>query len=461
MLLDLIDNRKLYIHFVGIGGISMSGIAHILLQRGCKVSGSDNNLSNITEKLEKEGATVYKGHSKEHISNPDFIVYTSAVSDDNPELVAAREKGIPVVDRATILGKLMEEYEYSIAVAGAHGKTTTTSMISLIFNNAKLDPTLLIGGELEQIGGNVRTGRSPFLVTEACEYKENFLKFRPYAEVILNIDADHLDYFKNLEHIKAAFSNFARLVPKHGWLVLFHEDPNLLDISHTLSCNVITYGFEEGAQVRAENISFDNRGCPSFELVYRGKNLGRIGLTIPGRHNILNALAAASVSLIFDIDFNTIKDTLGMFTGTHRRFEIKGNYEGAIIVDDYAHHPAEIRATLEAASNYPHNKMWCVFQPHTYTRTKFLLDDFAESFYQADKIIVADIYAAREKDTGEIHSTNLVNEIKSKGKDAVYIPDFTGIVRYLADNITEGDLVLTVGAGNIYQVGEMLLSRNF
>ncbi len=457
MFLDLPQDRKPHIHFVGIGGISMSGIAHILLKKGYKVTGSDTSLSKITERLVAEGAHVYKGHSRDHITSPDLVVYTSAVGENNPELLSAREKGINTVDRAFLLGKLMEEFKYSVAVAGAHGKTTTTSMISLILYNAGLDPTILIGGELDQVGGNVRTGSSPYFITEACEYKENFLKFHPYIAIILNIDADHLDYYKNMAHIKSAFTRFARLVPGNGWVILYKGDPRLMEIKSLLACNVITYGTGGDADLKADNLTFDDRGYPGFDLIYRNHHMGRINLKIPGEHNVLNALAACAAAIIFDIDFDVIKKTFDGFTGTHRRFEIKGNFRGATIIDDYAHHPAEIRATLKAAGKYPHNRIWCVFQPHTYTRTKFLLKDFSHSFNQADKIIVTDIYAAREKNTGDIHSTDLVNEINRKGKDAVYIPAFEDIVLYLSRNLREGDLVLTVGAGNIYRIGEMLV----
>jgi len=461
MLLDLIEGKKLYIHFVGIGGISMSGIAHILLKRGHRISGSDRSVSTITDKLKAQGVEFFHGHSREHIKNPDLVVYTSAVDVYNPELEAAREKGIKTIDRASMLGLLMKQFEYSIAIAGAHGKTTTTSMVSLITENAGLDPTLLIGGELDQIGGNVKVGQNRYLVTEACEYKENFLKFHPYIAVILNIDQDHLDYFKDLNHIKSAFAKFAGLIPDNGWVVAFHDDPVLTEIVSGLSCNVISYGLTDEAQVFAKNITFDNSGCPAFELYSKNAYLETIKLAIPGQHNVLNALAAISIALILGIDINTVKTTLAVFTGTHRRFEIKGKYNGATVIDDYAHHPAEIRATLEAAENFPHNRIWCVFQPHTYTRTKFLFEDFARSFNNADRVIVTDIYAAREKDTGEIHSTHLVKEMSNRGKDVIYLAGFEDIARHLSENLQDGDLLLTVGAGNVYKIGEILLEGNF
>ncbi len=461
MLLDLSKDRKLYIHFVGIGGISMSGIAHILLKRGHRVSGSDRSVSTITGKLAAQGVEFFHGHSRENIKSPDLVVYTSAVDQHNPELEAAREKGIQTVDRATMLGLIMKEFEYSVAIAGAHGKTTTTSMVSLIIENAGLDPTLLIGGELDQIGGNVKVGKSPYLITEACEYKENFLKFHPYAAVILNIDQDHLDFFRDLEHIKSAFGRFLRLVPNHGWIIAYHDDPVVMDTVTGLACNVITYGLTRDAQVFADNITFNNKGFPAFDLYNNGEYISRIQLAVPGKHNVLNALAAISVCLVFGVNMAVAKATLETFTGTHRRFEIKGCHRGATIIDDYAHHPAEIKATLSAAQNYPHNRIWCVFQPHTYTRTKFLLEEFSMSFKDADRIIITDIYAAREPDTGEIHSTHLVKGICDRGKDAIYIPEFKDVARYLSENLQNGDLILTVGAGDVYRIGEMVLEEDY
>ncbi|MGI6703940.1 MAG: UDP-N-acetylmuramate--L-alanine ligase [Clostridia bacterium] len=457
MVIDLSKDTKLHIHFIGIGGISMSGIAHILLEQGHSISGSDRNASPITEKLKAKGAEVYVGHSREYVKDPDLVVYTSAVDQSNPELQAAREKGIETIDRASMLGLLMKEYRYNVAVAGAHGKTTATSMVSLIMENAGLDPTLLIGGELDKIGGNVKVGSSPYLVTEACEYRENFLKFLPYIAVILNVDQDHLDYFRDFAHIKTAFERFANLVPDHGWVVAYQGDSALMDIVKGLSCNVITYGLDGDAQVAATNMTFDTNGRSAFDLYIERDFIDRIWLALPGEHNVLNALAAISVSRILKIDIDTVKATLGTFTGTHRRFEIKGRLKGSMVVDDYAHHPAEIRATLAAAQNFPHNQIWCVFQPHTYTRTKFLLYEFADSFKGADRIIITDIYAAREKDTGEIHSTHLVEAIKANDQNAIYIPGFEDVVRHLSENLQAGDLVLTVGAGDVYKIGEMLL----
>ncbi len=460
MIPDLNKGSKLHIHFIGIGGISMSGIAHILLSKGHRVTGSDKTPSTITEKLRARGATIYKGHSPKHINSPDLVVYTSAVSQDNIELTTAREKGIETVDRATMLGFIMKEYRYNVAIAGVHGKTTTTSMISLIVERAGFDPTLLIGGELDGIGGNVKTGKGPYLITEACEYRENFLKFYPYIAVILNIDEDHLDFFRDLEHIKSAFKGFANLVPKHGWVVAYHNDKAVMDIIADVPCKVITYGLDRGAKIQGRNITFDEKGCATFELYNNGSFVDSIHLAIPGEHNVLNSLAAIAVSCILHIDIDTVKSTLGTFTGTHRRFEIKGTFRGCTVVDDYAHHPAEIRATLNAAQNFPHNRIWSIFQPHTYTRTKILLRDFAKSFAKSDKVIITDIYAAREQNNDEVHATHLVEAINDHGQKAVYMPSFVDAVRYLSENLQHRDIVLTLGAGDVHRIGEMLLSEN-
>lgn len=435
----------------------MSGIAHIFLSSGHNVSGSDKTPSPITAKLRALGADIYDGHDSSNIKNPDLVVYTSAVDRDNPELKAARDKGIKTMDRATVLGLIMKNYKYNVAVAGAHGKTTATSMISLIVENAGLDPTLLIGGELDSIGGNVKVGKGPYLITEACEYRDNFLKFFPYIAVILNIDQDHPDFFRDFNHIKSTFERFAGLVPDHGWVVACHDDKALMEIVPRLSCNVITYGLTKDARINADNIAYDNRGCASFDLYFDGDFVDNINLSVPGEHNVLNGLSAIAVSHIFGIDIEVIKATLQSFSGTHRRFELKGYLKGCAVVDDYAHHPAEIRATLTAAQNFPHRRIRCVFQPHTYTRTKFLLKDFAKSFSGADEVIITDIYAAREKDTGDIHSTDLTEAIKCYNQRTVYMPDFVSIAEYLYGSLQSGDLLLTMGAGDVYKVAEMLL----
>ncbi len=459
--INLLDSKNIKsVHFIGIGGISMSGLAEILKNLGYKLSGSDMKSSNITEKLEKDGIKIYIGHNENNIGNCDLVVYTAAVKDNNPELVKARQLGITTIERAVLLGQIMKKYPFSLAISGTHGKTTTTSMVSMIMLEANLDPTIHIGGELDAIGGNTRIGSNKYFVTEACEYVESFLKFFPYLAIVLNIDADHLDYFKDIDHIKKAFLKFMALVPKEGYIVACVDDENVSSLLNNLSCNIVTYGINSvDATWTAQNISFDHSGCASYDLIKNNEKITSIQLKVPGIHNVSNSIAAAVACYTLGCDIKDIQKGLEAFTGTHRRFEIKGIVEDIKVVDDYAHHPSEIKATLKAAKSTNHSKIWCVFQPHTYTRTKLLLEDFSEAFSDADEVIVADIYSAREIDTGEIHSKVLSQKINEKSDNAVYKPDFENIVEYLKEKVSPGDLVITMGAGDVYKVGEMFLKE--
>jgi len=448
------------VHFIGIGGISMSGLAEILKNHGYNISGSDMKSSNITERLKKDGIKIYIGHKEENIENCDLVVYTAAVKENNPELKKAKQLGIPTIERAVLLGQITKKYPYSIAISGTHGKTTTTSMISMIMLEANLNPTIHIGGELDAIGGNTRIGGNEYFITEACEYVESFLKLHPYLAVILNIEADHLDYFKDINHIKQAFLKFMNLVPEGGYIIACIDDPNVSSLLSQSSRNTVTYGIKsENADWTARNIQFDVSGCASFDLVQNGNTISTIKLKVPGIHNVSNSLAAAAACHTLGCGINNIVMGLESFSGTHRRFEVKGVVDNIKIIDDYAHHPSEIKATLKAAKSTSHSKIWCVFQPHTYTRTKLLLNDFSEAFFDADKVIVTDIYSAREIDTGEIHSSILAKEINAKSNNAIYISDFSDIVEYLKENVSPGDLILTMGAGDVYRVGEMFLKE--
>lgn len=444
------------IHFIGIGGISMSGIAEILLKSGYKVSGSDSTKSPIIDKLINIGAEIYIGHGEENIKDVDLVVYTAAISKDNPELKKALSDNIKTINRAEFLGYLMDGHKYNIAVSGTHGKTTTTSMLSHITINANLDPTILVGGELNVINGNVRTGNSEYFLTEACEYKESFLKFLPYIGVILNIDADHLDYYKDINHIKSAFLKFANLIPKDGYLITCAEDKNINDIIEDINCPIITYGINKG-DIQAKNIRFDNKGCANFDVIKDFSTLFSVKLNVPGNYNILNALASICVSIVLNIDKKYIINGLESFYGTHRRFELKGVKNNVTIIEDYAHHPTEIKATLSAAKNYPHNRIICVFQPHTYSRTYSLFEDFTESFYDTDVLILADIYPAREKDTGIVSSDMLGNTLRQKNINCVNLHSFEDISNYLKKETKPGDLVLIMGAGDIYKSGDLFL----
>lgn len=449
------------IHCIGIGGIGLSAIAEILLSRGYNVTGSDMKESDMTSHLASKGARIFIGHRAENVENADLVVYSAAVGRDNPELMRAAERGVPAVTRAQMLGVLMDEYENSIAISGTHGKTTTTSMVSLILDRARMEPTILVGGNLAEIGGNVKVGHSKYFVTEACEYMDSFLSLRPRIEIILNIDSDHLDYFKDIDHIVSSFDKFAGLVPEDGLIVAYQANPFVSQVIKNLN-NVVTFGLNENCTYYGEDIDFNENGMPAFNVKKEGRTLCRVQLSVPGEHNVLNALAAFACCHSLGVDSGIIRDTLQEYKGTQRRFDIVGTTAtGVKIVDDYAHHPTEIKATLEACQNVPHNKLWCLFQPHTYTRTLALFDDFADAFQKADELILAEIYAAREKNIYKISSASLAEKIKEchPEKKVSFMESFDEIADYVYQNAQNGDLVLTMGAGDIYKVGEILLNK--
>lgn len=456
----MIDLKSVeHIHCIGIGGVGLSAVAFILLDRGLKITGSDMNQNDKTERLIKKGAGIFLGHREKNIEGADLVIYSSAVGRDNPELVAAREKGIPTVSRAEMLGCIMEDCTNSVAVAGTHGKTTTTSMLSLILKDAGLDPTVLVGGNLQEIGGNVRTGGNEYFVTEACEYMDSFLKLKPTTEIILNIDSDHLDYFKDIEHIVQSFEKFASLVPEDGTLYAYDANPFVNRVIKDMP-NVITFGFNASSTYNAQDVVFDNKGRPTFDIYTKGKKLCTVQLKIPGEHNILNALVATACAHRMGVAPETIVSTLQKFKGTKRRFDEVGTTQSGIrIVDDYAHHPTEIKATLAAASKMKKEKTWVVFQPHTYTRTMALFDEFAGAFSKADVVVLAEIFAAREKNVYKISSKALRDRIKEKqsDKEVYYFPSFEEIARFVYNNAGQGDLVITMGAGDVYSVGDMIL----
>ncbi len=461
-----IDFQKpVHVYFIGIGGISMSGLAQILIQEGFKISGSDSKESEITRSLEGLGVKIAYGQRTENITDSDpidVVVYTAAVHPDNPEFAAARDAGIPMLTRAELLGQIMKEYELPVAISGTHGKTTTTSMLSKILLEADTDPTLSIGGIFKDIGGNIRVGHSEYFVTEACEYTNSFLSFFPKISVISNIDADHLDFFKDLDDIRHSFRKFAQLLPDDGTLVISGDIENISEITDGLKCSIITYGASDSFDYYPTDVEYDGQGNPSFTAHLPGGKELKIKLAVPGIHNVYNALAAIAVANILNIEEEHIVSALSQFGGTGRRFEHKGEIGGVTIIDDYAHHPTEIRATLTAAQNYPHNKIWCVFQPHTYTRTKALMDEFASALSLADHVILADIYAAREKDNLGISSKTLCDRILSLGHECNYFPTLSGfgeIEKFLLQNCTKGDLLITMGAGDVVKIGDELLGR--
>ena len=448
------------IYFIGIGGISMSGLAEILLTEGFTVSGSDRTPSDLTRTLESRGIQVFYGQRKENLTDDiDLVVYTAAVKPDNPELLAAKELGIPTLTRAELLGQMMKNYRIPIAVSGTHGKTTTTSMISQSLLTADADPTLSIGGIYRPIGGNIRVGASDIFVTEACEYTNSFLSFFPKIGVILNIEEDHLDFFKDLADIRHSFHRFAKLLPADGALIINESIDRFEEITEELPCRVITYGFSPDLDYSASEITYDNAGFPTFLLTEKSGRKRTFSLRVHGGHNILNALAAIALADQLQLSDDKIAAGLLSFTGTDRRFEYKGQANGVNIIDDYAHHPTEIRATLSAASKYPHRRLWCVFQPHTYTRTKAFMDEFAKALSLADEIVLADIYAAREKDTLGISSVTLQEKIRSLGHPCHYFPSFAEIEKFLTENCTKDDLLITMGAGDVVKIGENLLQK--
>jgi len=450
-------------HCIGVGGIGLSAIAEILLSRDITVTGSDMKESEITDNLIEKGAHIFLGHRERNVEGADVVIYSAAVGADNPELMRAKELGIPVMTRAEMLGTLMKEHKSSIAISGTHGKTTTTSMVSLILDNAGMKPTILVGGNLTEIGGNVKIGEGDYFITEACEYMDSFLSLRPKIEIILNIDSDHLDYFKDINHIVESFDKFAKLVPSDGLIIAYDANSFVKSVVDKLD-NVITFGYNEGSTYYATNIEFNSSGRPAFTANHNGQALGRIQLKVPGEHNILNALAAIACCHSLGADMSVIVETLEAFGGTERRFDIVGMTDAGVqIVDDYAHHPTEIMATLAAAQNVPHKHLWCLFQPHTYTRTMALFEEFADAFEKADKVVLAEIYAAREKNIYKISSKELVNEIKAKHpvKEVYYFKDFDEIANFVSNNAEEGDLVITMGAGDIYKVADIMLEREW
>ena len=453
-------NSHQKIHFIGIGGISMSGLAQIMHARGFSITGSDMNTSKVTKHLQSLGITVLCGHSAGNISDDiDLVVYTAAIARDNPELIETHNKNIPSLTRAEFLGQLMYNYNYPVCISGTHGKTTTTSMLSDILLAAHVDPTITLGGILDSIDGNIRIGKSEYFVTEACEYCDSFLNFNPRIGVILNIDEDHMDYFKDIHQIRQSFYKFAQKIPQDGILIINGSITDLDTFTNGLQCHIETFGLDKTHTWHAENIVYDRGACASFDVMYKGDFLVHIALNVPGEHNIYNALSICASAQYMDIPFSYWAQGLSSYKGTHQRFELKGVLKGITIIDDYAHHPTEVKASLEVAKKQDHNKIWCVFQPHTYTRTKIFLEDFAKSLILADEIIVADIYAAREKDPGDIHSQDLVKEIHKLGKSATYINDFDDITLYLLEHCIPGDLVITMGAGNINMVADDLLGN--
>lgn len=442
------------VHFVGIGGIGMSGIAEVLINLGFKVTGSDVRQTEITQRLETLGATIFYGHRGENIVDSDVVVISSAIRPDNPEVKKAKELFIPVIQRAEMLAELMR-MKYSIAVAGAHGKTTTTSLVSSILGHAGLDPTCVIGGRLNSLGSNAKLGDSKFLVAEADESDGTFLLLFPTIAVTTNIDLEHLDFYKDINDIKAAFLAFLNKVPFYGLNVICIDNANVQSLIPMLKRRYMTYGLSKQADLRAEGISYEGF-LTRFRVIYKGYDLGEIELTLPGIHNVVNALAACGAAIELDIPFRTIQEALKDFSGIHRRLEVK--WDGEIkLIDDYGHHPTEIKATLSAIRKMWKGRIIVAFQPHRYTRTQALMEDFVTSFNEADILILTEIYAASEDAIEGVTGSNLAEKIRASGhKNVVFAPEREDVVQKILENAAAGDVVVTLGAGDLYKIDERL-----
>lgn len=450
---DLLEQAK-RIHFVGIGGSGMCPIAEILHHKGYELTGSDVSESDTLERIRSYGIPVTMGHRAENIEGADLVVYTAAVKQDNPELVAAREKGIPAVERSVMLGMVTRRYSNSVAVSGTHGKTTTTAMITQICLEAGLDPSAVIGGKLPLIGGNGCVGKSQTIICEACEYVDTFLQLTPAISIILNIDADHLDYFGTVENIIKSFRKFAYQTTKA--LIVNGDDPNTLEAVKGLThAQILTFGLSPQNDYHAVEIRDGARVCESFVLMKGQEKLTEISLSVPGKHNIMNALAAAAAADYLGVPANKIAESLHRFTGVHRRFEILGKFGGITVADDFAHHPTELTATLTAAMNMGFRQVWAIFQPHTYSRTYLLLDEFAKALSIPEHVILSEILAVRETNTYHIYAKDLAEKILG----CVWFETFDEIAEYAISKAQPGDLLLTLGGGNIYQCANQIVKK--
>lgn len=447
-----------HIHLIGIGGISMSAIAETLHNWNHTVTGSDLNPSTITDSLNSHGIQVTIGHNLENAKNADLIIYSAAIKENDPEIILAKENNIPLITRGKFVGFLTKKYQESICIAGTHGKTTTTSMVSICFLNAQKDPSIQVGAILDKIHGNYRVGNSPYFILESCEYQANFLNFFPKTEIILNIDNDHLDFYKTFDNVIKAFQNFSQILKEDGLLITNADDANCWALKNIVKSKFISYGIQnENADFVAKNITFDHNGFASFDVYQSHTFFHHFSLSVTGTHNVLNALACICVCDYYGIDKETIFTSLKSFTGAERRLEYKGSFNNISVFDDYGHHPTEILAVANAIKNKQYHESWVVYQPHTYSRTAEHLASFAQALTHFDHIILVDIYAAREKNTIGISSQDLANKIQEIGKNALYIKDFTDVVEYIKTNAKPNDLILTLGAGTVTEIGPMLI----
>ena len=444
------------IHLIGIGGCSMNGLAQILMSRGYQVQGSDAATSPFTERLKELGVDVTIGHDENNVGDADLIIYSAAIKPNNVERTYGAAHNIPELERSVALGQLSEHYKHVVGIAGCHGKATVTSMLALVSDAGALDATVHVGGYVEFLHGGVRLSDSDLFITEACEYVESFLTLRPTVALINNIDDDHLDYYRDIEHITEAFRKFLALLPSDGLFIGCSDDVRVRGLLHEFGGRKISYGLSD-ADYTPANIAYDEFGCPSYTLLYRGKALGKLTLHVPGEHIVIDSMAAAVTALSLGAPFDAVVQALTRFVNTRRRFEYYGERNGVKVFHDYAHHPSEISAVMDAASRYPHKKLWCVFQCNSYTRAKTLFLGHLNCFSHADTVLVPDIYPGREKDDGTVHARDMVNAINQSGAKAVYLATFEEIRTWLDENATPGDIVVTLGSGDVYKQTNKLL----
>lgn len=443
------DYMGKHIHMIGIGGSSMSGLAEMLLLKGYKISGSDNNSSVNINKLRDLGADITIGHFAKNVEGADLVVYTAAILPDNIERVQLKKLGIPNIERAVLLGQLMEGFKKAICVCGTHGKTTTTGMIAQVFYECNTDPTIHIGGVVDVIGGSTRAGKSDLFIAEACEFKESFLQMHPSIAVIMNIEEDHLDYYKDIEDIERSFLKFLNLLPKDGLAIGCGDDKRVVSLLEKIPQRSVSFGTSSSNDWQAANIHFDNMGCAEFDVVFKGEKKANLKLSVPGKVQVTDAIGCIACAVETGLDLDDTIKSLSNFIGVHRRFELTGEYDGVEVYHDYGHNPAEMAQVLETAAMRKHNRLWAVMQPHTYSRVKRLFKQYIPCTHAADITLVTDIYAAREKDPGDIHAMDIVNAMKEQNTNVEYTASFDDTEKYLTEHWQPGDVVVTLGCGDI------------
>ena len=459
MAANIFDYRGRRAHFIGIGGSSMSGLAGYLKTLGYDVTGSDHTRSHKTDHLAEKGIRVDIGHRAENVHGADIVIYSAAIAPENPERREAERLHIPQIERCDLIGELMAGHPFAVGVSGTHGKTTTTSMLAQAFLQAGADPTIHIGGELDFIGGSTRAGDGRDFIIEACEYRESFLQFKPTVAVITNIDADHLDYYRDLNHIESAFAKYAALLPADGWCVAWGDDERARRVCLNAKCHSLTYGIGENCMLRPENLKYDEQGFSSFTAVLNGERLGDFRVGVAGECNMLDALATIGVCHIRGLDMAKVSEALEHFVGAHRRFELTSVTDGVRCYTDYGHNPAEIKNALRIAALQPHRTLWSVWQPHTFSRTRTLFDEFVETFDQADRVLITDIMGAREPDPGDLNSGMLLAPMRARGVNVEWTPSFDDTEAYLRAHWQPGDIMISHGCGDIDLLNEQIAAH--